>query len=117
MKKLEKSDTLYVLHILEAIDKVEGYLGDVTYDDFFKNNLLIDGVARELGIIGEAANNLSIPFREKYPEIPYAPMIAMRNYLIHEYFGVDNETVWRTCKESLPELKKILLPLRPGQNL
>lgn len=112
MRKMEKSDTLYVLHILEAIDKIEGYLGDIAYDDFFKNNLLIDGVARELGIIGEAANHLTASFKEKHPEIPYSPMIAMRNYLIHEYFGVNDETVWKTCKEDLPELKKILLPLR-----
>ncbi len=108
---MEKSDALFVSHILEAIDKIESYLGDVTYENFFKNNLLIDGVARELGIIGEAANHLSTSFREGHPEIPYAPMIAMRNYLIHEYFGVDNETVWKTCKESLPALRETLLPL------
>jgi len=108
MKKMEKNDDLYIGHILEAIEKIEGYLGQTSRDDFFRNNLLIDGVARELGIIGEATNCLSESFKEEHTKIPYRPMIAMRNYLIHEYFGVDDEVVWKTCKEDLPKLKGAL---------
>jgi uncharacterized protein with HEPN domain len=108
----EKGDALYVEHILLAIGKIEKYIGDVSFDDFSASDLLVDGVARELGIIGEAANRLSAEFREEHPGIPYAPMIAMRNYLIHEYFGVNEEMIWQTCREDLPSLKNTLLLLK-----
>lgn len=109
---MKKDDSLYIEHILLAIGKIEEYMKGVSFDDFSESDLLIDGVARELGIIGEAANRLSPAFREKHPDIPYGPMIAMRNYLIHEYFGVNDEILWQTYKKDLPSLKSALLPLR-----
>ena len=98
-------DAVYLSHILEAIEQIEAYIAGVDYSGFIKNKMMIDAVVRELEIIGEATNNLSTDFRRRYPEIPFRDMVDMRNVLIHVYFGVNTEIVWRTCQKNLPSLK------------
>jgi uncharacterized protein with HEPN domain len=56
-------------------------------------------------LIGEAASKLGRPFQETHPSIPWAQIIAMRNILVHEYFGMDLEAVWQVVERDLPELK------------
>ena len=56
--------------------------------------MLQDAVIREIEIIGEATKNLSVEFRNKYPEIPWRQMAGMRDKVIHAYFGVKIERVW-----------------------
>ncbi|MBU4512606.1 DUF86 domain-containing protein [Patescibacteria group bacterium] len=103
-----KNNKIYLQHIKEAIETIEDYLKGVDYNVFKKDKMIRDAVIRELQIIGEAANNFDKNFIKKHPEIPYRDMIDMRNFIIHEYFGVDVKTVWDTCQIDLKELKKIL---------
>jgi len=74
--------------------------------------MVIDAVVRNLEIIGEAAKNLSKETKSQYPEIPWREMADMRNKLIHEYFGVDLDIVWKTIKYRLPEVKKNLRKIK-----
>lgn len=101
-----KSDSVYLEHILEAIKTIDGYIDGMEYEEFKNNKMVSDAVIRELEIIGEAANNLSEKFLKDNQDMPFYDAIDMRNFLIHEYFGVNNRLVWDTCKEDLPELKK-----------
>jgi len=103
-----KSDNAYLEHILDAINSIESYVGNADYETFKNNEMVIDAVIRRLEIIGEASNNLSEKFRRDNPELPHRDAIDMRNFLIHEYFGVNTEIVWKTCKNNLPELKKFV---------
>lgn len=100
-----KDDRTYLLHILEAIEKNERFIATVDYDDFSDNDMMIDAVIRELEIIGEAARNLSDSFQDKHSEIPWYKIKAMRNVLIHKYFGINLKVVWDTCKNDIPVLK------------
>jgi len=99
-------DQVYLKHILEAILKIESYIDGFSFKQFSQDNKTIDAVVRELGIIGEAANNISKTFQKENPKIPWSKIISMRNFIIHEYFGLDKPTVWRTCQKRLPELKE-----------
>jgi len=101
-----KKDKAYLQHILDAISDTEKFLENVTQDAFFKNKEKQYAVLRALEIIGEATKNLSKEFRAKHREIPWRDIAGMRNKLIHEYFGVKLELVWRTVKNRLSELKK-----------
>jgi uncharacterized protein with HEPN domain len=65
-----------------------------------------DAVVRQIEIIGEAARNVSAEFQEKYPKLPWAKMIGIRNKVIHEYFNVNYSVVWDTINEDLPLLKR-----------
>ena len=66
---MKKDDTVFLKHILDAIDLIESYLKDKSYEEFKENRMLQDAVIREIEIIGEATKNLSVEFRNKYPEI------------------------------------------------
>ncbi len=101
-----KDDSVYLRHILDAIEKIEQYMGNHTLEEFEEDSLLQDGIIRGLEVIGEASSHLSPEMREKMSNINWASVIAMRNKLIHEYFGVDLEIVWKTILDYLPILKK-----------
>ncbi len=76
---------------------------------FVADDRTLDAVSRCFGIIGEAAIHVPKDVVDAHPEIPWAEMRAMRNIVVHEYFGVTNETLWKTAREDLPT---IIEPLR-----
>jgi uncharacterized protein with HEPN domain len=106
---MKKDDSVYLRHILDAMSRIEEYTQDLKYDGFMDNYLIQDGVIRQIEIIGEATRRLSKEIKEKHPEIPWKDMSGMRDKLIHDYFGVDIDTVWDTVEKDIPALKNILL--------
>jgi uncharacterized protein with HEPN domain len=99
-----KDDRVYLLHIRDAIERIESYTKGGR-DEFFQKTLVQDGVIRNLEIIGEAVKNLSAELRGQHPQIPWAQIAGMRDVLIHDYFGVQLERVWNAVENRLPELK------------
>ena len=108
---MTRDDSVYLRHILDAISQVDIYITGQSRSDFHSNRLLQDGVIRQIEIIGEAAKRISEERRNQAPAIPWKDLFGMRNKLIHQYFGVDAETVWLTAVEDLPELKTELQKL------
>jgi uncharacterized protein with HEPN domain len=108
---MPRDNSVYLHHILDAIAKVERYTQDVDYEEFLEDSLLQDGVIRQTEIIGEAVRRLSRDLRTKYPHIPWQDIAGMRDKLIHDYFGVDLETVWLTALQDLPALKAEVLQI------
>lgn len=102
---MKKSDTVYLKHILDAINQIETYMDTLDYSQFEQTRLVQDGVIRQLEIIGEASRNLSDDFRVQHPELPWRQIIGLRNRLIHAYFDVDLGIVWDIVQENLPQLK------------
>jgi uncharacterized protein with HEPN domain len=103
-----RNNRTYLAHIREAIENIEEYLKGASYEQFESSKMMIDAVVRELEIIGEASNNLSDEFRRQHSDMLWRRMKDMRNFLIHEYFGVNTKVVWDTCKNDLPQLKSFI---------
>ncbi len=103
-----KDDSLYIDHILRSINNILEYTNGINKKDFLKNNLVQDAVIRNFEIIGEATKKVSDVYKQTHIEIPWKEMSGMRNKLIHDYIGVDIAVVWKTIKEDLPPLKKVL---------
>ena len=102
---MKKEPKVYLSHILSAINLIQTYVEDQTYNEFLHDNLHQDGVIRELEIIGEACKNLEKHFYQTYPQIPWDIIIGTRNHLTHEYWDIDLEEIWHTAKTDVPELK------------
>jgi uncharacterized protein with HEPN domain len=102
----------YLAHIIEAIDRIEQYTGDMTEPAFLENRLVQDAVIRNIEIIGEASNNIEKSFPEfaaSHPELPLALAYQMRNAVVHGYFQVDFELVWKTIHRELADFRKHVL--------
>ena len=102
---MKKEDTIYLRHILDAILRIEKYINDIEYGEFMDNQLIQDGVIRQIEIIGEAAKRLSDELRKRHLDIPWKDMAGMRDKLIHNYLGVDIDAVWDTVEKDIPVLK------------
>ena len=101
-----KEDKPYLLHIKDAIDKIEKFIEGIDYSNFIEDDMIQSAVIRQIEIIGEATNHLSSKLVEKYFEVPWIDIIGMRHKLIHDYFGVNLKKVWGTIKKDIPSLKK-----------
>lgn len=100
-----RDDKIRLQDILDAIEQIEIYIKEGK-EAFFHNKLLQSGVLYQLIIIGEAAGDIDISFRNQYPHIPWKQIIGMRSILAHQYFRIDLGVVWSTVSEHLPSLKK-----------
>ncbi|MBP3756348.1 MAG: DUF86 domain-containing protein [Prevotella sp.] len=96
-------------HILEAIDRLEKHAGSLSREELEADVLRYYGIVKNIEIIGEAANMLSSQFKETHTEVEWRPISNMRNFLVHEYFQVDNDTVWVVIHSDIVELKKHIL--------
>ena len=106
-----RDSLLYLQDIVDSIEKIEEYTHGRSFEEFSSNNEKIDAVVRNFEIIGEAARYISQEFIGKYPNVPWEKMVSMRNKILHEYFGVDEEILWQTIQEDLPGLKEQLKAL------
>ena len=94
--------------IYDALVVISEYIDDMDYDAWMHDKKTVDAVIRNLEIIGEAASHVSEDIQKQHTDIPWYQMKAMRNILIHEYFGIDIDVLWQTVKEDLPPLKAYL---------
>jgi uncharacterized protein with HEPN domain len=97
-------DLIRFRHMLDAAQAAIDHLSSRKREDLDRDRLLLNGVIRELEILGEAASQITAETRSCHPSLPWREMIGMRNRLIHAYFDVDHQAVWLVVKEHLPSL-------------
>lgn len=103
---MRRSPKIFILDILESIDKIEKYTKGATDKEFFRDDKMQDAVMKRLENIGEAAKNIPMKIRKEYPDIPWRKMAGTRDMLTHEYFGIVMKRIWDTAQKDLPLLKK-----------
>ena len=95
--------------INESIRKIERYTDGMDYASWCKDEKTVDAVIRNIEIIGEAASHIPEEIHEQFEDIPWRMMKGIRNFLAHEYFGVDLKIIWNAVVNDLPVLKQKLL--------
>ncbi len=111
---MKNDESVYLQHIPDAVFKIESYIKGSNEEAFYKNTLIQDGVIRQIEIIGEAVKRLSSDLKDAHSHIPWQDIAGMRDKLIHDYFGVDVETVWLTVKNDIPVLKSQIKKILDG---
>jgi len=102
---MKREYKLFIQDIKECIEQIDEFLGNMTLEEFKADEKTSSAVVRKIEIIGEATKNVPKEIRQKYKELPWSDMARMRDKIIHSYFIVDYEVVWKTIKERLPEIK------------
>lgn len=101
-----KKDLFFIEDILNSADKILRYTENLTFETFKNDEKTIDAVERNFEIIGEAVKNLSDELKTQHAHIPFKAIAGMRDKLIHDYFGVDYNIVFKTIKDKIPEFRE-----------
>ena len=102
---MPRSPKVYLDDIKDAIQHILKYTKGVSFLQFSIDEMMYDAVVRQLAIIGEAAKNLPVSIKEKYPSIEWKKIAGLRDILIHAYFGIDTKIIWDIVITKIPELK------------
>ena len=95
-------------------NEIQSTLAGVPFVKYLADKTLRLATERRIEIIGKAARNISRPFQQAHPEIPWQKIVAMRHVLAHEYGEVKQETVFRVVTLHIPEMISQLRPLVPS---
>lgn len=102
----KRTDKEFLLDIKEAINRIEKYIIGITYEQFLEKTEKQDAIIRNFEIIGEAVKQLTKDFKYKHKDIEWKEISGMRDKIIHFYFGVNWDIVWKAIKNKLPTLKE-----------
>jgi uncharacterized protein with HEPN domain len=92
-------------HIVESIDNIFEFTANLCFEDFVANKMVKFAVIKNLEIIGEASNLLTIDLRNKHAEIEWNLIIGLRHILVHDYYQISESIVWNTITEDLLDFK------------
>jgi uncharacterized protein with HEPN domain len=99
---------LYLSEMLASMDKIERYIGEISYEEFIHEEQLVDAVERNIEKIGEAAAAIPDDIRNRHPEVPWKTIVGLRNKVIHHYFAVDTEVLYQIATKNIPETKGMI---------
>ena len=105
---MSQPDTLFLEHMLQALDRIEELLARTTREEFDEDWVVQDALIRELEIVGEAAGRVSSDLARSHPDIPWKEITGLRHKLIHDYFTVDLGIVWKTAAHEAAEVRPLI---------
>ncbi len=106
MNSSNKDPKFFLMNIRDSIQFIEEDTKGLTFEDFKKSRKEQDSVLMRLAVIGEAAKEMPSEIKTKSSHIPWTSMANLRDVIVHNYFGVKLEEIWKTVKEELPVVKK-----------
>ncbi len=103
---MKRDIILFLEDMLENIKKIENSTKNLKKEDFDKSPDIQDATIRRIEVIGESVKNIPEDFRQKYPDVEWRKIAGSRDVIIHQYFGINLERIWKVVKDELPELEE-----------
>ena len=100
----KRTPVLLLEDILTSCERILEYTRNVSFREFSSDIKTVDAVIRNFEIVGEASNLIPESIKEKYPEIDWHRIRGCRNRIVHDYFGVDLQIVWKIISDQIPNL-------------
>lgn len=101
---MRAEDVARIRHMIDAAETVRQFMAGRQRADLDSDRMLLFAVVRAIEVVGEAAGKVTEETRSDAPDIPWSAIVSMRNRLIHGYFDIDTEIVWKTVARELPDL-------------
>lgn len=101
---MNDTDLIRLKHIRDACEEIAGFIDEREKGELATDRMLLRALTMSIGIIGEAAANLSDEVKQEHSDVPWRQIIGMRNFVFHAYFKVDERILWDTATIAVPEL-------------
>lgn len=98
-------DKQRLIHILEAIDRIQNRMPALDLDNLLQDALVYYGVVKSIEIIGEAVYKLSTSFKDAHPQTVWENIEGMRHVLVHDYYQILPDRVLDVVINDLPPLR------------
>ncbi len=109
---MRKDDVIRLRHMLDAAQEARRFTANRRREELDQDRQLVWALVKAIEIIGEAAHQLSPEAKDELPNIPWHKVVGMRHRLVHAYFDINLDILWRTVTEGLPpivaEIDKVL---------
>ena len=113
---MRKDDAIRLQHMRDAAREAISFVQGRTRYDLDGDRQLVLALVKDIEIVGEAAAKIAESTRRRLSEIPWERIVGMRNRLVHAYFDINLNIVWKTVQEELPELIVLLDALIPPES-
>ncbi|MFZ1416470.1 MAG: DUF86 domain-containing protein [Defluviicoccus sp.] len=101
---MQSDDRIRIRHMIEAAETAISFTAGRGRSDLDTDRMLLFALVRAVEIVGEAASRLSEDARSELSDVPWRQIVAMRNRLIHAYFDISPDVVWKAATEEIPPL-------------
>ena len=101
---MRKDDSIRLRHMADAASEALGFAETAQRRDLDRDRKLVLALVKDVEILGEAACQISPETRETFPDLPWEDMVGMRHRLVHAYFDINLDILWRTVEADLPPL-------------
>jgi uncharacterized protein with HEPN domain len=105
---MREDDAIRLRHMLDAAREAVGFAQGRDRADLDANRMLVLSLVKAVEIMGEAAYQISDITRDQLQDIPWDDIIGMRHRLVHAYFDINLDILWRTVQDDLPALVALL---------
>ena len=106
-------DLIRIRHMIDAAETTQRFIAGRQRGDLDSDQMLLFALVRAVEIIGEAASRVTQQTRSATPNVPWPAIVAMRNRLIHAYYDIDGDILWKAVTEEVPELLSLLSAIWP----
>jgi uncharacterized protein with HEPN domain len=92
----------FLFEMRDALERIILYADGIeTVTEFSANGLHRDAMIRNFEILGECVKHIPFRFQKRFPHIPWSQMLFLRNFIVHEFFDIDDAIIWAIVQTDL----------------